>query len=24
MVCYDYGLKKLAAVPKEVVTKLLS
>jgi acyl-CoA thioester hydrolase len=24
MVCYDYTLKKLAAVPKEVVTKLLS
>jgi acyl-CoA thioester hydrolase len=24
MVCYDYGLKKLAAVPKEVITKLFS
>jgi acyl-CoA thioester hydrolase len=24
MVCYDYGLKKLAAVPKVVITKLLS
>jgi acyl-CoA thioester hydrolase len=24
MVCYDYTLKKLAAVPKEVITKLLS
>ena len=24
MVCYDYALKKLAAVPKVVITKLLS
>ena len=24
MVCYDYSLKKIAAVPKEVCSKLLS